>query len=139
MTSYTVHVPPAAPGEHPAPEKIVFLRDAFSPAAFVFGPLWFLWKRAWLPALLWTLVLALVAGAGVLLKIPADAMSFAGLAVSIFLGFEGGRILAWSLGRRGYVESDVVVGDNQDDAEAVYFDRLRARESQAPSAAEKGV
>jgi Protein of unknown function (DUF2628) len=139
MTSFTVHVPPAAPGETPAPEKVVFLRDAFSPAAFIFGPFWFLWKRAWLPAFLWALLLGLLAGAGSLFKIPADAMSFAGLAVSLFLGFEGVRILAWSLRLRGYVESDVVVGDNEDDAEAIYFDRLRARELQSASVVETRV
>ncbi len=139
MTSFTVHVPPAAPGQPPAPEKIVFLRDAFSPSAFVFGPLWFLWKRAWLPAFLWALLLALLAGAGALLKIPADAMSLAGLAASVFLGFEAGRILAWSLKLRGYTESDVVIGDNEDDAEAVYFSRLRARESQGAPTEEKGA
>ncbi|MGJ0506950.1 MAG: DUF2628 domain-containing protein [Methylocystis sp.] len=132
MTSFTVHLPPTAPGERPAAEKIVFLRDGFSTWAFVFGPLWFMWKRAWLPALLWALVLAAVAGAGALLKIPVDAMSFAGLAVSLFLGFEGGRILAWSLHRRGFVESDVVIGENEEEAEVVYFERLRAREVRGP-------
>ncbi len=130
MTSFTVHVPPTPPGDEPAPEKIVFLRDGFSTSAFVFGPFWFLWKRAWLPAFLWALVLALVAGAGALARIPADAMSIPGFAVSLFLGFEGGRILAWSLQRRGYVESDVVIGENEEEAEAVYFERLRARGAQ---------
>jgi hypothetical protein len=137
MTSFTVHVPPAAPGREPAAEKIIFLRDGFSTAAFVFGPLWFAWKRAWLPAVLWALLLAAVAGAGALFKIPADAMSLAGFAVSLFLGFEGVRILAWALQRRGYVESDVVIGDNEDDAEAVYFGRLQARNETTPPAVEK--
>jgi hypothetical protein len=139
MTSFTVHVPPERPGEGLAPEKIVFLRDGFSTSAFVFGPFWFLWKRAWLPALLWAGLLALVAGAGALARIPADAMSLAGLAVSLFLGFEAGRILAWSLARRGYVESDVVIGENEEEAEAVYFERLRARGAQPAPAVETGA
>lgn len=137
MTSFTVHVPPARPGDEPAPEKIIFLRDGFSTSAFVFGPFWFLWKRAWLPAFLWAALLALVSGAGALARIPADAMSFAGLAVSLFLGFEAGHILAWSLARRGYVESDLVIGDNEEEAEAVYFERLRARGAQVAQAVEK--
>lgn len=131
MTSFTVHLPPTLPGEHPAAEKIVFLRDGFSTWAFIFGPLWFMWKRAWLPAVLWSLVLAVLAGLGVLLKIPADAMSFAALAVALFLGFEGCRLLAWSLQRRGYVESDVVIGENEEEAELVYFERQRAAERRA--------
>jgi hypothetical protein len=131
MTSFTVHLPPTPPGERPAAEKIVFLRDGFSTWAFIFGPLWFMWKRAWLPAVLWSLVLAVLAGLGVLLKIPADAMSFAALAVALFLGFEGCRLLAWSLQRRGYVESDVVIGENEEEAELVYFERQRAAERRA--------
>jgi hypothetical protein len=131
MTSFTVHLPPTPPGERPAPEKAVFLRDGFSTWAFIFGPLWFMWKRAWLPAVLWSLVLAVLAGLGVLLKIPADAMSFAALAVALFLGFEGCRLLAWSLQRRGYVESDVVIGENEEEAELVYFERQRAAERRA--------
>ena len=90
-----------------------------------------MWKRAWLPAVLWSLVLAVLAGLGVLLKIPADAMSFAALAVALFLGFEGWRLLAWSLQRRGYVESDVVIGENEEEAELVYFERQRAAERRA--------
>jgi len=131
MTSFTVHVPPTPPGQQPAPEQVVFLRDGFSTAAFVFGPLWFAWKRAWLAAFLWALLLAAVAGAGALFRIPADAMSFAGFAVALLLGFEGCRILAWSLQRRGYVESDVVIGENEEEAEVIYFERLRAAENRA--------
>jgi len=131
MTSFTVHIPPTPPGQRPAPDQIVFLRDSFSPAAFFFGPFWFMWKRAWLPAVLWTLVLVAVAGAGALLKIPVDAMSVAGLATALLLGFEGCRFFAWSLQRRGYVESDVVIGENEEEAELVYFERLRAAERRA--------
>jgi hypothetical protein len=131
MTSFTVHLPPTPPGERPAPERIVFLRDGFSIWAFIFGPLWFMWKRAWLAAVLWSLVLAALAGLGALLKIPVDAMSFAALAMAVFLGFEGARLLAWSLQRRGYVENDVVIGENEEEAELIYFERLRAAERRA--------
>lgn len=46
MASFSVFAPP---GAQMAPEKIVFLRDGFSTPAFLFGPFWLLWKRAWLP------------------------------------------------------------------------------------------
>ncbi len=130
MATFTVQIPPASNGGGAASEKIVFLRDAFSGPAFVFGPFWLLWKRAWLAALGWALLLAAIAGIGALLKMPPLAMSFAGLAAAAILGFEGERILAWSLHRRGYVEDDVVIGDNEEEAEEVYFGRLRARASQ---------
>jgi hypothetical protein len=123
MASFTVHLPPAG---DIAPDKIRFLREGFSAPAFVFGPFWLLWKRAWLPALGWTLLLAAIGGAGALFKMPKDAMSLVGLAAAAILGFEGDRLLAWSWRRRGYVEKDVVIADNEDEAEEVYFGRLRA-------------
>lgn len=130
MSTFTVHIPPAEQGGLGASERIVFLREGFSAPAFLFGPFWLLWKRAWLAALGWAVLLAAIAGIGALLKVPAYVMSFAGLAAAGILGFEGDRILAWSLHRRGYVEGDVVIGDNEDEAEEVYFGRLRAQGSQ---------
>lgn len=130
MAIYTVHLPPTPAGETPAPERIVFLRDGFSVAAFLFGPFWLLWKRAWIPAAGWTLLLTLVGVAGAALKIPSGAMSWAGLAAAMILGFEGDRFLAWTLQRRGYVEGDVVAGDNEEEAEEAYFGRLRGGASE---------
>ena len=134
MATFTVHLPPPDGDDIPPPEKIVFLRDGFSAPAFVFGPFWLLWKRAWIPAAGWTTLLLLIAGFGAAFKIPSEAMSFAGLAVSGVLGFEGERLLAWSLRRRGYTESDVVIGDNQDEAEEVFFHRWGQRAPEATPA-----
>ena len=117
-------MPPTPPGEAPVAEKIVFLRDGFSHAAFVFGPLWLLWRRAWLPAV------AVVAGPRRPwrggrraensrrrheLRRPRGRRSSS--------ASRAARLLAWSLQRTGYVESDVVIGDNEEDAEVVYFER----------------
>jgi hypothetical protein len=133
MATFTVHLPPEGAA---APEKIVFVREGFCVPAFAFGPLWLLWKRAWIPAALWSLLLALLAWTGSLLKMPPDAVGVVAFALSAMLGFEGDRVLAWSLRRRGYVEGDVVIGDNEAEAEEVFFGRLRAR---APVAAESGA
>lgn len=122
MATFTVHVPPGNAGVGNA----VFIREGFSVPAFVFGPFWLLWKRAWIPAALWTILLALLAWAGSLVKLPPDNVGVLGFALSAILGFEGDRILAWSLRRRGFVERDVVIGDNEAEAEEVFFGRLRA-------------
>ncbi len=126
MATFTVHLPPTPPGGRPAPEKIVFLRDGFSFPAFLLGPIWLLWRRAWIPAVVWGVLLALVAGGGALFKMPKETSSFAAFGLALILGFEGNRILAWSLQRRGYAESDLVIGDNENEAEEVYFGRLQA-------------
>jgi hypothetical protein len=49
MAVYTVHEPSPTPEESaPDPERFIFVRDGFSFAAFLFGPLWMLWHRMWL-------------------------------------------------------------------------------------------
>jgi hypothetical protein len=127
MATFTVHLPPEGIA---APERIVFLREGFSTPALLFGPFWLLWKRAWIAALGWTLLLGVIAAFGYAFKIESDAMSLVGLAAAVTLGFEGERLLAWSLQRRGFVESDVVIGDSIEEAEEVWFGRLRASQTQ---------
>jgi hypothetical protein len=128
MATFTVHLPREGAA---APEKIVFIREGFSYPAFIFGPFWLLWKRAWIPAALWALLLALLAWTGSLLKMPPDAVGVVAFALSAMLGFEGDRILAWSLRRRGYAEGDVVIGDNEAEAEEVFFGRQMSRAAAA--------
>jgi len=67
MASFSVFAPPDA---QMAPEKIVFLRDGFSTPAFLLGPVWLLWKRAWLPA---ATVIALMSLLPLLAKLPGAA------------------------------------------------------------------
>jgi len=131
MASFSVFLPP---GAQLAPEKIVFVRDGFSMPAFLFGPVWLLWKRAWLPA---ATVVALLSLLPLLAKLPGASPllpGFLGIALALWLGFEGRQILAWSLKRRGYVESDLIVAENEEEAEEVYFARLGAGVTAAPPA-----
>lgn len=125
MAVYTVHIPPAAPGEAPLPERIVFLRDGFSTPAFLLGPLWLLWRRAWLPAVLWTAALALILGGGAAFGLNAEAASVLQLTLGLLLGLEGPRLVAWSLERKGYTESAIMVADSIDEAEDVFFANWR--------------
>src|ERR1700726_1711287 len=48
MAVYTVHEPPLKTGTAPEPERFIFVRDGFSFAALLFGPLWMLRHRMWL-------------------------------------------------------------------------------------------
>lgn len=125
MAIFTVHFPPGASGQPPSPEKIVFLRDGFSWSAFIFGPFWLAWRRAWLVAVLWTLLLGALALVAWKLRVSREAMSWLTLALAVWLGFEGERLIGWNLTRRGYAERDLVVGEDIDEAEAVFFHRHR--------------
>lgn len=137
MAIFTVHLPPAAMGEAPAAEKIVFLREGFSLPAFFFGPFWLAWNRAWIAAGAWTLALILVGAIGWALQMPEDAASYLALAMAAALGFEGDRAVAWSLARRGYTESGVVIADNLDEAEEVFFHNWRPAPAGAATAGER--
>ncbi|MBM3562613.1 MAG: DUF2628 domain-containing protein [Alphaproteobacteria bacterium] len=128
MAIFTVHVPRTASGQLPAPDRIVFLRDGFSWPAFVFGPFWLAWRRAWIVAGLWTLLLVALALLAWKLRVSREAIYWLTLALAVWLGFEGGRLVGWNLARRGYVERDLVVGEDIDEAETVFFLRHRSAE-----------
>ncbi len=121
MAIFTVHVPATRAGEPPPAEKVVFLRDGFSLSAMIFGPLWLAWNRAWIAAIGWSTLLAAIAFIGVKLGFPKRMLALVTIALSVVLGFEGVRLIAWNLAWRGFRESSVVTGDNIDDAEEVFF------------------
>lgn len=123
MGAYTVHVP--AGGGEASPEEVVFVRDAFSWPAFFFGPLWLAWNRAWLAALLWTAALAALAVGEAALELSHAASAVIALATGAAFGFEGSRLIVWTLARKGYVESAVVVAESVDEAEERFFSAWR--------------
>lgn len=135
MASFTVHTPALAAGEQPSPEKVVFLRDGFSWSALFFGPLWLAWNRAWLAAAACFVLTLIIGVASAKLGLSAEALSLISAAISVALGFEGARLLAWTLARRGYRETAVVCGDNLDEAEEVYFHTARFPLAPAPDPA----
>jgi hypothetical protein len=59
------------------------------------------------------------------LQISRDAMAWLTMALAVWLGFEGERLVGWNLGRRGCVEQDLVIAEDIDEAEAVFFHRRR--------------
>jgi hypothetical protein len=132
MAIFTVHIPATRAGEAPSAEKIVFLRDGFSIAAALLGPFWLAWNRAWIPAIGWTALLALTILAGVKLGVSAETLSSVIGALACLLGFEGSRLVAWSLARRHYNEGAVAIGDNADEAEEIFFHNWRAAHSVTP-------
>src|SRR5688572_18521269 len=62
MPVYTVYEPPLRKSDEAADaaDRFVFVRDKFSMWAFVFGPLWMIWRRLWLVLLLYVVAMALL-------------------------------------------------------------------------------
>ncbi|HXW24900.1 MAG TPA: DUF2628 domain-containing protein [Xanthobacteraceae bacterium] len=134
MAVYTVHEPPRRNADALAhTERFVFVRDGFSWPAFLFGPLWMLRHRLWLPLILYLAVLfalsaALrVAGAG-------DAVLAIGFLVSLLVGFEASSLRRYGLVRRKWHSLGVVVGDDLESAERRFFDAWTAQPGLRPAA-----
>jgi hypothetical protein len=123
MAVYTVHEPPPRGGEAAAdPERFAFVRDGFHVWAFLFAPLWMLWRRLWLVFVLYVVVwLALQAGlwaasAPLTLKIGAN------LLLAFLVGLEAPTLRRWTLGRGRWLTVGVVVADELELAERRFFD-----------------
>ena len=136
MAVYTVHEPLPRKDEASAdPERFAFVRDGFYFWAFLLGPLWMLWRRLWLVALLYValsmgLQLALWA-----LSAP-DFVRFAvWLLFALLIGFEAGTLRRWTLTRRGWKNLGVVVGDDVESAERRFFAAWPPQRPPAPSPA----
>jgi hypothetical protein len=109
VTSWTVHVRPGTPP--------VLLPEAFSWGAAIFGPIWLLVHRAWIPALL-----VLCAGIVVSFATPEPATTVLGLGLAWLTGLFGRDLCRWSLERGGFRLAQVVGGRNEDEALARLLD-----------------
>ena len=61
MPAFAVLEPPArnrSASEHA--DRFIFLGERFSLGAFMFGPLWMIWRRLWLVLIIYLIVLGLI-------------------------------------------------------------------------------
>lgn len=101
MKTWTVHTRRGA-----AP---VLVQEGFSLGAAIFGPLWLLVHRAWIPAVL---LLCVELAAGWLL--PPALRVPVGLMLAWIAGIFGRDLVRWSLERRGFVLEHVVAASSED-------------------------
>ena len=103
MKSYTAHIKPDCPP--------VLLPDGWSWGAAVFGPLWLLIHRAWIPALLFAAVVALVQ-----VLAPPPLALVIGFGLGVLSGLLGQDLVRWSLERRDYLLAHVLVARDEESA-----------------------
>ncbi len=103
MTSYTAHLKPYCPP--------VLLREGWSWGAAIFGPLWLLAHRAWIPALLFAAIIVLVQ-----LVAPAGLNLVVGLGLGVLSGLLGQDAVRWSLEQRDYLLAHVLVARDEESA-----------------------
>lgn len=130
MTSYVVMEPPAGAQRR---GEALLLRDGFSWLAFLVPPLWLLWHRLWIEALLAAMLLFAVSAAGEALGL-GEAWALAGVPVSLWFGLEGQALRISALRRRGWREWGVVQADDRDDADLRYALEATAAPAQGEAA-----
>ena len=115
MAVYVVMEPPGRGHDADA----IFVRDGFAWLGFLLPPLWLLWHRLWIEA-----VLAFVA-IGVLSALGESVGAMLAGSLLIFLvmfyvGLEGQALRISALARRGWRQWGVVVADDLYDADSRY-------------------
>ena len=103
MTSWTAHT---KPGRDP-----VLVKEGFAWGALLFGPLWFIANRAWIPAMLQGALLVVVAA-----LVPARYGAVLELTLAVLAGLLGRDLVRWGLDRRGYTLAHVLAARDEEGA-----------------------
>jgi Protein of unknown function (DUF2628) len=108
------------PGADRFDSRALFIKDAFSFAAFLLPLPWLLWHRLWWhAAALFAFDLALVAFGN---SDAADlTIALIGLAANLLMGLEGRAMLARHLERKGWTLQAALSAEMLNDAEALYY------------------
>jgi hypothetical protein len=128
MPAFAVFEPPMRAGRPAArhTDRFVFLREKFSWAAFLFGPLWMVWRRLWLVLLLYLVVLGLIEFGLRRIGIGSEVRSIVFFLVALLVGLEAVSLRRWTLLRRGWRDRGIVIADDLDMAERRFFDSWSA-------------
>ncbi len=121
MPAYTVHEPAAKTGVPADTSRFAFVRDGFYFWAFLFGPVWMIWRGLWLVTLLYAIFIAAIGTALYFLKIGGGAHFAIVFLIALLVGFEASTLRRWTLRRRGFKEIAAVVGDDLESAERRFF------------------
>jgi Protein of unknown function (DUF2628) len=134
MAAFAVFEPPVRKNR-PASDHAVrfaFLRERFNWAAFLFGPLWMLWRRMWLVFIAYVILMALLEFGLRRLGIGGAARFTVYFLVALLIGVEAASLRRWTLLRKGWRERSVVIADDLEMAERRFFDNWSAEKSLTP-------
>jgi hypothetical protein len=121
--------------EPPTRADAVLVRDGFHFFGFLTPPIWLLWHRLWIEAIVAFAVAMALAAIGEVAGLGL-AGTLLSLLVSVYSGIEGAALRLAALRRRGWREWGVVEADSFDGAEARYLmeaERLERGEPNVPS------
>jgi hypothetical protein len=141
MPVYTVHAPTAYGADLRATDRFTFVRDGFHVWAALLGPVWLIWRRLWLALIGWIIAILAIDVAMTRLGTGGAAIFLANLLIALLMGFEATSLQRWTLSRGNWRQLDIVVGDDEEQAERRFFDRWTAKQrglSNDQSAVDRG-
>lgn len=137
MPAYAVLEPPGY--QRPAIEhtdRFIFLPERFSLAAFLFAPLWMIWRRLWIVLIIYLVGAGLIGYGLYFLGIGATAIAWVFGLIHLLVGLEATTLVRWTRIMHGWRECGVVIADDLDMAERRFFDdRAASRAAAKPAPA----
>jgi hypothetical protein len=134
MPAFAVLEPPGRADTVGHADRCIFLPEKFSFSAFLFGPLWMIWRQLWLELLAYLGGLALIGSAFYALGVGWPAIMLIFSLIQLLLGLEATSLVRWMLLRGGWRDGGVVIADERDLAERRFFDDRFARRAARSSA-----
>ena len=127
MPVYTVHAPVTGNTGIAATDRFVFVRDGFYVWAALLGVVWLAWHRLWLALIGWIVLMTLIDVAMTRLGVSPTAIFLADALIALLMGFEAASLWRWTLSRHNWRQLDIVVADDEEQAERRFFDRWTAK------------
>jgi hypothetical protein len=128
MPAYAVLEPPRrdrSASEHT--DRFVFWREKFSFGAFLFGPLWMLWRRLWIVLIIYLVVVGFITYGLQRVGIGWSACAAVFGLIQFLVGLEATSLRRWTRLRRGWRDCGVVIADDREMAERRFFDAKAVR------------
>ncbi len=105
-------------------EDVTLIEEGFSFSAFVFGILWLVYKKLWIPAS-FVLLINVLLGIGIEIGLTSkEVIGVFQFAVLVILGLSASDIQSHFLSLKGYNLIDVVMGKNRDEAQLKLFSKF---------------
>jgi hypothetical protein len=123
VLSFAVHEAPNPPADRiERAASLLFVKDAFTWSAALFGPLWLIAHRLWGPLLGYLGVVALLLAAGSVLMLDPGWIVLALAALNLLVGLEAAPLRMWSLSRRGFRDLGSVTGKTLPECERRFIE-----------------
>jgi Protein of unknown function (DUF2628) len=133
MPAFAILEPPAsqyAETEHA--DRFIFLPERFSLGAFLFGPLWMIWRRLWVVLIIYVVGVGLIGYGLRFLGVGWFTVAMVFGLIQLLVGLDATSLVRWTRIRHGWRECGIVIADDLDMAERRFFDNRAAVRTPRP-------